>query len=125
MQERCVEHWGLQEQVKSCRKDMFSGWAFEDAGVKKPSFSLFNTTKRELQRVSCQIEVTSKLKKPLKLQYCLRHACIHKGPEGINKESKAFQRDFNRDPKGIRRDSEAFITDFTSIPKEFIWIPGP
>ena len=32
MQERCVEHWGLQEQVKSCRKDMFSGWAFEDAG---------------------------------------------------------------------------------------------
>ena len=32
MQERCVERWGLQEQVKSCRKDMFSGWAFEDAG---------------------------------------------------------------------------------------------
>ena len=32
MQERCVECWGLQEQVKSCRKDMFSGWAFEDAG---------------------------------------------------------------------------------------------
>ena len=33
MQERCVERWGLQEQVKSCRKDMFSGWAFEDAGM--------------------------------------------------------------------------------------------
>ena len=41
---------------------MFSGWAFEDAGVKKTSFSLFNTLNKELQRVSCQIEVTSKLK---------------------------------------------------------------
>ena len=64
---------------------MFSGWAFEDAGRrcpgpararrtfhvdenvvftenKKTSFSLFNTINKELQRVSYQIEVTSKLK---------------------------------------------------------------
>ena len=40
---------------------MFSGWAFEDAGVKKPSFSLFNTINRELQKVSYQIEVTSNI----------------------------------------------------------------
>ena len=69
----------------SCGKDVFSGWAFEDAGRRCPGpararrtfhvdenvvfaenkkhiFSLFNTINKELQRVSYQIEVTSKLK---------------------------------------------------------------
>ena len=49
MQERCVERWGL----RGCRKDVFR--------VKKPSFSLFNTINRELQKVSYQIEVTSNI----------------------------------------------------------------
>ena len=44
---------------KSCRKDVFSGWASKDKScrkdvfrVKKPSFSLCNTINKELQRVS-------------------------------------------------------------------------
>ena len=39
--------------LRGCRKDVFR--------VKKPSFSLFNTINRELQKVSYQIEVTSNI----------------------------------------------------------------
>ena len=92
---------------------MQEGYVFR---VKKPSFSLFNTINRELQKVSYQTEVTSNIASDM-----LAFTRAPKDLTRILKHSKGISIGIPREFVG---NSEVLIME-ASIPREFIWIPGP
>ena len=76
--------------------------------VKKPSFSLFNTIDEELQRVSYQIEVTSKLKSLSNYNIASDMLAFTRAPKELTrilKHSKGISIGIPREFVGILRHS--------------------